>query len=575
VKIQAKDNLMPSTLPTDYRAFIHWTWLQFEPFYQALLDRSLTSTTAADWLSDWTRISKTVYETYSRLHLASTLNTADGEAEKHYHTFLGEVLPKVEAAEQKLKQKLLASQLEPIGFEIPLRNMRTEAELFREANLPLLTEDRKLGTEYNKIVGAQSVLWNGEEKTLQQMRSIMLDPDRIVRERVWRSSSDRWLADRSAINGLWQKMIDVRRQIAQNADQPDFRSYKWRDLLRFDYTPDDSLGFHRAIEEVVVPAATRIYQRARARLGVEALRPWDVDYDRNPIYLPALQPFKDSAELIEKAAVVFRQVDPRLGDYYATLRRENLLDVENRKGKAPGAFCTDFPITERPFIFMNAIGIGEDVKTMLHESGHAFHNFESNHLPYIQQLQVTMEFAEVASMSMELLAAPYLSHQHGGFYPEQDFARERIEHLEHIVLFWPYMAVVDAFQHWAYTHAVGRDPAACDQKWGELWQRFIPGVDWSGLDDAMLTGWHRKQHIHRSPFYYVEYGLAQLGAVQVWRNALQDQANAVVRYRQALALGGTVSLPELYNAAGAKFAFDADTLREAIELIERTIQQLE
>jgi oligoendopeptidase F len=567
---------MPATLPTNFNDFIHWAWPQFEPYYQDLIARSLTADNVAGWLADWTRVSKTVAETYSRLHVASTLNTADADAEKQYRSFLSDVLPRVEAAEQQLKQKLLASRLEPAEFGIPLRNMRTEAELFREANLPLLNEDRQLSLEYNKIVGTQSVMWNGEEVTMQQMRSVLLNPDRAARESAWRLYAQRWSASRAAINANWQKLIDVRRQIAANAAHPDYRSYKWRDLLRFDYTPDNCMEFHAAIEEVVVPAATRIYAAARARLKVDALRPWDLDpeYPAYPIYLPALHPFRDIPELMSKTAHVFQQVDPQLGKYYATMRRENLLDLDSRKGKAPGGYCTEFLISERPFIFMNAVGIRDDVRTMLHESGHAFHVFETNHLPYYQQLQVTMEFAEVASMAMELLAAPYLSDQRGGFYASMDYVRDRIEHLEHIILFWPYMAVVDAFQHWAHTHSEGRDPAACDAKWAELWRRFIPGIDWSGLDDALMTGWHRKQHIHRSPFYYVEYGLAQLGAVQVWRNALQDQAGALAMYRKALSLGGTVSLPELYKAAGAKFAFDAGTLREAVDLIETTIQQL-
>jgi oligoendopeptidase F len=288
-----------------------------------------------------------------------------------------------------------------------------------------------------------------------------------------------------------------------------------------------------------------------------------------------LKPFENVADLIEKTEQIFQHVDPQLGEYYTIMRREGLLDLDNRKGKAPGGFCTEFPIAQRPFIFMNSVGVRDDVRTMLHESGHAFHVFETNTLPYIQQLQVTMEFAEVASMSMELLAAPYLPEKSGGFYTDQEAARDRVEHLERIILFWPYMAVVDAFQQWAHTQPEGADPAACDAKWTELQTRFMPGVDWSGLETEMMTGWHRKQHIHRAPFYYVEYGLAQLGAVQVWRNALRDQAASLANYRQALALGGTQSLPELYRAAGATFAFDAATLREAVELIETTIEQLQ
>jgi oligoendopeptidase F len=481
----------------------------------------------------------------------------------------------VEAAEQKLKQKLLASNLEPAGFEIPLRNMRAEAALFRETNLPRLVENRKLSSEYDKIVGAQTVQWEGREFTLQQMRPIAQNPDRVVRERAWRLASDRWLADRSTLNELWAKTVPLRKQIALNAGCTDFRAYRWRELLRFDYTPADCETFHAAIEAVAVPAANRIYARAKQQLGVDRLRPWDCDFDRDPLNYPALTPFENVADLMEKTEKIFQHVDPQLGEYFAIMRREGLLDLDNRKGKAPGGFCTEFPIAQRPFIFMNSVGMRDDVRTMLHESGHAFHVFETNHLPYIQQLQVTMEFAEVASMSMELLAAPYLPEKFGGFYSAPEAARDRVEHLERIILFWPYMAVVDAFQQWAHTHLDGADPAECDAKWAELQQRFMPGVDWSGLEVEMMTGWHRKQHIHRAPFYYVEYGLAQLGAVQVWRNALKDQAASLAKYRKALALGGTKSLPELYRAAGAKFAFDAGTMREAVELIETTIERLQ
>jgi oligoendopeptidase F len=258
------------------------------------------------------------------------------------------------------------------------------------------------------------------------------------------------------------------------------------------------------------------------------------------------------------------------------MRQNDMLDVPNRKNKRPGAFCTSLPHTGSPYIFMNAVGKRDDVRTLLHEAGHAFHNFETmQHLPYLPQRRYPIEFAEVASMAMELLAAPYLDSTHGGYYVTADAARDRIAHLEKIIFFWPYMAVVDGFQHWAYTSGdAPRDPAACDEKWAELWSRFIH-VDYTGLETERMTGWHRKQHIYNYPFYYVEYGLAQLGAVQVWANALSDQAGAVKRYREALALGGTRSIPELYAAAGAKFAFDAKTLGEAVGLIESTIERLE
>jgi oligoendopeptidase F len=563
------------SLPTDYHDFIHWQWPQFERYYQNLNERPLAAENVEGWLADWTRIAKIAHEAFTRQHIATTLNTADAEAEQRYLTFLSEVYPHLEAADQQLKEKLLASGLEPAGFEIPLRNLRAEAALFREANLPLLAENRKLGAQYNKIIGAQTVHWEGQELTLQQIRPIAQGSDRAVRERAWRLSAKRMLADRAAINELWTQLHPLRQQIARNAGCATYREYRWREMLRFDYTPADCETFRQAIEEVVVPAATRIYQKAQRSLQVDGVRPWDCDQDRDPLNFPALKPFQDIDELLDKSGAIFQHVNPQLGEYFAAMRREDLLDVGNRKGKAPGAYCADLMAARRPFVFGNAVGVRGDVRTLLHESGHAFHVFESDHLPYVQQLEVPMEFAEVASMSMELLAGPYLSHDFGGFYSDRDAARDRVEHLERIILFWPYMAVVDGFQDWAYTHPDGADPAACDAKWAELQQRFMPGMDWRGLETEMMTGWHRKQHIHRSPFYYVEYGLAQLGAVQVWRNALHDRAGAVAQYRRALALGGTQPLPELYAAAGARFAFDAETVQEGVDLIEKVIEQLQ
>jgi oligoendopeptidase F len=308
-------------------------------------------------------------------------------------------------------------------------------------------------------------------------------------------------------------------------------------------------------------------------LGYDTLRPWDTQVD--PLGRDPLRPFETVAVLAEKAETIFQQVDPELGEYFATMRRESLLDLDNRKGKAPGGYCTGFPVTGRPFIFQNAVGVEGDVRTLLHESGHAFHGFERQKLPYIQQRSSPMEFNEVASMAMELIAAPYLEASKGGYYADADANRARMNHLEGIIAFWPYMAVVVAFQHWIYTHHdTATDPDNCDAKWNELWGRFMKGVDHTGLEQYIPNRWRRQLHIFRVPFYYVEYGLAQLGAVQVWANALQDPAKTLGQYRQALALGGTVTLPELYRTAGAKLAFDAGTLGEAVHLIETTLEKL-
>jgi len=457
---------------------------------------------------------------------------------------------------------------------MPMRIMRSEAQIFRKQNIPLLAEELKISNEYDKIVGAQTITWDGEEVTLTQLKSIYLETNRERREKAWRLASQRQLVDRQTINELWQKLMNVRRQLAENADFPDYRAYRWVQLNRFDYTPENSHQFHQAIEKVAVPAMQRILERRRKRLGVKRLRPWDLNVD--PQGRPPLHPFTSVEQLVTGIESIFQNVDPVFADYFRTMQTENLLDLDNRKGKAPGGYCTEYANINRPFIFMNAVGIQDDVLTLLHEGGHAFHVFETAHLPYIQQQKIGMEIAEVASMSMELLAAPYLTVNHGGFYTPEEAARARIENLELSINFWPYMAVVDAFQHWVYeNHSAATDPHNCDAKWSQLWDRYMLGEDWSGLEDIKEIGWHQKLHIHQVPFYYIEYGLAQLGAFQVWRNAIGNQAAAVAAYRKALSLGATAPLPTLFETAGARFAFDVGTLQEAVELAEIAIEELD
>ena len=564
---------MQNPLPQTAIEFKDWSWAQIEPLFQDLEARPLNSASVSTWLADWSRLGNLLDEAYWRLYVGITVDTTDETAERKYNHFLDEIRPRYKAEEQKLKKKLLASGLQPAGYEIALRNMQAEADLFRQENLLLLSEDMKLAAEYDKIIGAQTVEWEGKEVTLSQLQPVYAEPDRERRERAWKLGAARWLEDRGAINDLWAKFMSVRRQLAANASLEDYRTYRWRERLRFDYTPQDCFRFHQAIEEVVVPAARSLLDSRRERLGVQSLRPWDLEVDQ--FGGPPLKPFSRISDLIEGASTMFHKVDPQLGEYFDRMRREGLLDLENRKGKAPGGYCTDFKAAGLPFIFMNSVGIHDDVQTILHEGGHAFHAFESQHLPYHYR-EVLLEFAEVASMSMEYLAAPYLETGLGGFYNAKDAARARIEHLDVSLRFWPYMAVVDAFQHWVYENPEAAiEPENCDARWADLWDRFMPGVDWSGLEEEKRTGWHRKLHIHQEPFYYVEYGLAQLGAVQVWGNALVDQAGAVAAYRKALSLGSNGTLPLLYAAAGARFAFDAATLRQAVDLMMKTIAELE
>ena len=441
---------MSNQLPSTTQEFMNWSWNQIEPYFHELETSRLDGNRVEAWLLDWTRLANLIQETYARLYVATTVNTNDAEAEQRYKAFLDDILSQARAGEQKLKEKLLKSGLKPAGFEIQLRNMQTEADLFREENLPLLNEEQKLNSRYDRIIGAQTVSWEGKELTLLQMVPILQEADRDKRERAWRLKAKRQLADRQAINDLWVELLAVRLKITANAGLPDYRAYRWREMLRFDYTPQDCNAFHQAIEAVVVPAAERIYEKRREQLGVARLRPWDLEVD--PLGRPPLRPFQTIAELEEAAQRMFNRLDPQLGAYFQTMHQEGLLDLDNRKGKAPGGYCIEFPVAKRPFIFANAVGLHDDVQTLLHEGGHAFHAFESGHLPYYQQIQVPPEIAEVASMGMELLAAPYLVRGEGGFYSEEEAARARIEHLEGAICFWPYMAVVDEIHHWVFQH---------------------------------------------------------------------------------------------------------------------------
>jgi oligoendopeptidase F len=565
---------MFTSLPKDPEEFMQLDWTGLKPFADDLLKRDLNASTLESWVMDWSDLSRIISEIYARLWVATTLDTSNPQVTERFNTFLDETLTPFRAADQELKLKLLSSGLQPLGFDIPLRNIRQESEIFRTENLPLLSEESKLENQYDEIIGAQTVEWEGKEVTAAQLQPVYLSPDRPRRENAWRLANGRKLADRQKINELWVKMLGLRSQMAANAGFEDYRTYRWKELLRFDYTPADCLKFHDAIEQEVVPVALHIYEKRRQRLGLASLRPWDLNVD--PLGREALKPFQSTHELVEKVSAIFNRVDPQLHGYFEIMRQKGLLDLENRKGKAPGAYCNNYDMVRLPFIFENAVGLHADVATLLHEGGHAFHVFEEAHLPYFHQLPVGMEFAEVASMAMELLSSPYLLASEGGFYSERDAARAQIEHLEEQVLFWPYMAVVDGFQHWAYSHLQdAANPDSCDQQWAKLWQRFMVGVDWSGLDDLMVTGWQRKQHIFEVPFYYVEYGMASLGAFQVWRNALKDQQAAVAAYRKALSLGGTVPLPKLFETAGARFAFDAQTIHEAVSLAMDRIEKLE
>lgn len=549
-------------------------WGTVQPHIDYLLQVELNAGNVDGWLQQWSDLTAVLTETIAQVYREVSENTADAEAEKRFLVMVENTIPAATKAEQALRQKLLAvgNYTPPPDTVMLLKRFRTEASLFREENIPLHTELMKLGNDYDKIIGAMTIDWEGTQETIPQALLHLREHDRAVRERAWRQVMDRYLADRAKLDELYLSMLARRRQVAHNAGFTDFRAYQWQAMMRFDYTPADAFTFHAAIEEKVVPLARKLYARQAARLNQPVVRPWDVDVD--PEGEP-LRPFDNVAELEEGGYRIFQRVDPELAAYFG-LMRDGYLDLASRPNKAPGGYCNGFPVSRRPYIFMNAVGTHDDVQTLLHEGGHAFHFMESAQQPLIWNYNSPMEFCEVASMAMELLGVPYLERSQGGFYDAHDARRAYAEKLRGIVEFLPYMAVVDGFQHWVYTEAPADVSAAdLDAKWSQLWDRFMPSIDYQGLQTQKETGWHRKGHIFGSPFYYIEYGLAEVGALQVWRNALRDQAQAVADYRGALAIGDTRPLPELFRAAGARFAFDSQTLGELMDLIETKLGELE
>jgi len=567
---------MPLKLPDDSKKIQDWGWNDYKPYFNYLLTQELNELNVKEWMKYWSDLSELIGEVGTRVYVATTVDTTDEGAKKRFYSFLENISENASSKNQILKKKLLESGIVPENFEVPLRAIKSEVELFCEENLPLLTKDSKLSKEYDAIIGAQTVEWDGKETTITQLGPVLLETDRKRREKAWRLAAERRLKDREGINKIWEQLLKLRIEIAENAGYDNYRSWIWESLKRFDYTPEDCLNFHKAIEKVVMPFVNKLIKQRKEQLGLDVLKPWDLSVD--PFNRDPLTPFKNATELESRCHNIFEAVDPDLGEHFNIMREQKLLDLANRKGKAPGGYCTEYHHQRLPFIFMNAVGTHSDVQTMLHEGGHAFHVFESKQLPYASQREVGMEFAEVASMAMELLASPYITKNFGGFYNVEDANRARIEHLERSVMFWPYMAVVDAFQHWAYTNPEkAMEPANCDWEWTKLWKRFqtFENLDSSEFEDVIATGWHNKLHIYHVPFYYVEYGMAQLGAMQVWGNALKDQENAVKLYRNALSMGGNATLPELFGAAGAKFEFDEPMLTYAVNLIDEKIRELE
>jgi oligoendopeptidase F len=549
-------------------------WAQIAPLFGQLEKRAAQAGSAAElerWLLDWSELNAALDEEASRRYIAMTCHTDNAEAEKAYLHFVEQVEPQLKPRQFALEKIYVAhpqrEKLPKARFQVFDRDVKNHVELFRPENVALETEEAKLCQQYQKLIGAQAVNFRGEEKTLVQMGRYLEEPDRALRQEAWELVIRRRLQDAEKCEEIFDTLIALRTQIARNAGFENYRDYAFRQKCRFDYTPENCFQFHDAVEKEIMPAVREIQAERQRQLKLEKLRPWDLAVD--PQNRAPLKPFAEVGEMVLRTQKIFNHLDAELAAGFQQMQDLKLLDLDNRKGKAPGGYQSTLNEARVPFIFMNAIGLQRDVETLLHEAGHAFHAQATRNEDLYAYRGAPIEFCEVASMAMELLGNEFLEE----FFPAAEANRARKTHLEGIIGFFPWMAVVDAFQHWIYTH-IGHTRAERKAAYLKLMDRFGGDVDFSGFEEVRAYSWHRQLHIFIHPFYYVEYGIAQLGALQVWANSKTNKAKALNDYKKSLALGGSRPLPELFSAAGCKFQFDAATIKPLIQLASTELKKL-
>jgi oligoendopeptidase F len=544
-------------------------WSQIETLYDRLVETNLATAAALEqFLRRWNELGDVLNEEFVRRYFAMTCQTDDADAADAYRYFVTDIVPRRKSREYELERHYLAaparSQMPAARYAVFDREVAARSAIFREANVPLETQEELLAQDYQTLMGGLTVMFDGEEKTIAQLSPVLEETDRTRRHAAWLAMNERRYQERERIEALFDQLLALRVQIATNAGYANYRDYKFAQLQRFDYTPEDCFAFHAAVAQHVVPLVRKIQARRCTRMGLDTLRPWDTAVD--PLGRPPLRPFANAGELIDGTMRLFAKVDPQLAREFREMQQAGMLDLENHKGKAPGGYQEFLPETRIPLIFMNAVGTQSDVETLLHEGGHAFNAFATRGEWLSTYRSPPIEFSEVASMAMELLGADYLNE----FYPPNEAQRAREQHLEGIASIFGWIAAVDAFQHWLYTHPQ-HSAAERGAQWAVNFQRFMGDIDWSGLEPYLQTLWHRQLHIFEVPFYYVEYGIAQLGALQVWKNMRQNCAAAVAAYKRGLAAGGSLPLPQVYEAAGIKFDFSAATVAPLMEMVAKNL----
>ncbi len=558
-------------LPADFEVT---NWEALEPYFNDLLERNIQSKEDLEqWLKDGSELEAVISEDACWRQIRMTCDTENKKLEEAFAFFMMQIQPKIQPFSDRLNRKLIDSpfvkEIDPDKFFTYLRNVKKHIALFREENVPLLSELSVLAQQFGALSGKMTVNVNNQEYTLQQAAKFLESHDRDLREEVYRKINERRLQDKEALDNLYSTLIEKRNKVALNAGFQNYRDYKFAELGRFDYKKEDCFNFHESVKLHVLPLADKVYEYKKQKLGLDAIRPWDTEAE--PAGVNPLNPFTTVDELIEKSINCFSGLNPFFGDCLRKMKSIGHLDLESRKGKAPGGYNCPLLESGAPFIFMNAAGQMADVTTILHEGGHAIHSFLAHHLELSGFKEYPMEIAEVASMSMELFT---MDHWDVFFKNENDLKRAKIHQLERVITIFPWIALIDKFQHWVYENPA-HSTEERSAKWVELQTEFSSSViDFSGLAHFRKDNWQRQLHLYEVPFYYIEYGIAQMGAIGLWMQYKKDPAGALSNYINALQFGGTKTLPSLFEAAGLKFDFSPGHIQTLMSFVDEELQLL-
>lgn len=550
-------------------------WEQLKPYFDKLLERKITSVDELrNWLRDRSELESVISEDFAWRYINMTRFTENETYSKAYQDFVENIQPKMAPVSDQLNRKAAASEFLDVlaretGYDIMIRNLKKDIEIFREENIPLFTEISLEQQKYNTIVGAMMVELDGKELTLQQASVKLMSTDRAARELVYNKITERRLQDKQALDELFTKLIDLRHRVAVNAGFQNFRDFMFKAMGRFDYTPQDCFDFHESVAAEVVPIQNSLTAERKKLLGVDPLKPWDKAVD--PEGKAPLKAFENGKDLTEKTIECFRSIDPYLGQCLSIMNAMGHLDLESRKGKAPGGY--NYPLAEIgvPFIFMNATSTLRDMVTIMHEGGHAVHNFLTRDLALNDFKSTPSEVAELASMSMELIS---MDAWNIFFTNEEDLKRAKREHLEDILETLPWVATIDKFQHWIYENP-NHSLEERRESWNAILNQFSDSItDWKGQEESKDYLWQKQLHLYEVPFYYIEYGMAQLGAVAIWRNYKQDKQKGLQGYLNALKLGYMKSIPEVYAAANIRFDFSRAYISELMAFVKGELNEL-